>query len=1087
MFEWRNGVSRLSMLVGVAALMAPIAVEAASFTVTTGTTDTVAKSVTGTDTGTIQSGGTLSPTATAIAFTGAVTGVTINNAGTLTSGNRGIDTNGAASLSGLTVNNFAGALISSVDDAIRLNTAIGSGLVVINNSGTIVSTGTGQTLDLVGNTSATGTVQINNAASGILRAAGSDVIRPGSGTTVITNSGLIDATASASRAINLNPANLATVTSLQVINNAGATIQSQDDAIRVTGTTGTTTTTGTFLIDNAGTIKTVGTTGGQAIDFANINSAGATITIINRATGVISAASADAIRPGQGATVTNYGLIYSDGAVGASNDGIDWQAQTGTVLNMAGGTISGFRHGITADTDVNVTNQAGGVILGRNGSGVGSDGTGTVVNYGRITGAYNGSGTGDGDGVDIDFAATITNYGTIEGTGAGGYDSGGRLNNSEGLSIGGGTVANWGSISGASYGIVVNNDSNVDGSRSGVAATTITNYAGGSIVGQNGFAIRLENKTGTAADNDTIVNYGTITGNGAIPDPNAVVLLGSGAVDTSSVGTLNGVVYTGTGSARFIRGDGSAIQMGEGADVLTNYGTIIGNNGRAVNLEGGNDTRNVMAGSRITGLVDGGVGTDTLNYNKVGLSAAKQAALLAGQTVNIGGTLYTSFEVFGGLSQSFSAYATPGSAGVANLFDNLPNNASASLAAQSLIDAVATSSNVGAALSQLSPSAYQGLGRMIMDSAAQTTSLVGQRLTQGRFGSSGNDLAGAGQALAMFDNGNFDSHGGDLDRRLGAITGLAESAATALNESNWLNTQRGAYDALAYAPSKALPGMGVVAPQADHGVFVSSSLSFAREGARTDAPATRATTANVVAGADWRITDRALLGVFGGYAYTRGDLDTLGSTTKISTRSIGGYGAYEAPTWFATLIGLYGWSDYDNSRVALGALNTSSFGGSHYTVRGTVGTDVRAGGWVVTPELGLQYTRVSTDGFAERGGAAALNIAADSSDSLRSSPGARFAYDSRINGGVLTPELRLAWLHEFRDGVRGINASFADVTLPGSFVSATGSALRDRAVIGTGVSGRLGAFTTVSLGYDAVIGSDDSLAHQFTGRLKHSF
>jgi uncharacterized protein YhjY with autotransporter beta-barrel domain len=1087
MLKWRNGASRLAIIACATAFYTPLEVQAASFTVTTGSSDTVAKSVTGTDTGTIQSGATLSPTATAVTFTGAVTGVTINNAGTLTSGNRGIDTNGAASLGGLTVNNFAGALISSVDDAIRLNTAIGSGLVVINNAGTIISTGTGQTLDLAGNTSATATVQINNAASGILRAAGSDVIRPGSGTTVITNNGLIDATASASRAINLNPANLATVTSLQVVNNAGATIQSRDDAIRVTGTTGTTTTTGAFLIDNAGTIKTIGTSSGQAIDFDNINSSGATITIINRATGMISAASADAIRPGQGATVTNYGLIFSDGAVGASNDGIDWQARTGTVLNMAGGTISGFRHGITSDTGVNVSNEAGGVILGRNGSGIGSDGTGTVVNYGRITGAYNGSGTGDGDGVDIDFAATITNYGTIEGTGAGGFDSGNRANNSEGISIGGGTVTNSGLISGASYGIVVNNDSNVDNSRSGVAATTITNNVGGTIIGQNGFAIRLENKTGTAADNDTIVNRGTIIGNGAIPDPNAIVQLGSGAADPGSVGPLNGVVYTGTGSARFIRGDGSAIQMGEGADVLTNYGIIIGNNGRAVNMEGGNDTVNIMKGSRITGLVDGGAGTDTLNYTTIGLTEAKRAALQSGQTVNIAGTLYTSFEVVTGAAQSFSSLASGSGRGVASVFDNGSPTVAASPAALALIDSVAGAADVGAALSQLSPAAYQGLGRMTIGSAAQTTSMVGQRLTQGRFGGSGNDLSGAGAALAMFDDGNFDKHGMDPGRRLSVITGQAERASTALDQSHWLNTLRGPSDALAYAPTKALPGMRTAAPQADHGVFVTSSLTVASEGARADAAATRATTANVVAGADWRVTDRALLGMFGGYAYTRGDLDRLGSTTRISTRSVGGYGAYEAPTWFATLIGLYGWSDYDNNRVALGALNTSSFGGSHYTVRGTIGTDLRLRGWVVTPEFGLQYTRVSTSGFAEAGGVTALNVASDSSDSLRSSLGARFAHDYRINGRVLTPEFRLAWLHEFRDGTRGLGASFADTTLPGSFITTTGSALRDRVVLGTGISGRLGAPTTMSLGYDAVIGSDASVSHQLTGRLKFSF
>lgn len=174
---------------------------------------------------------------------------------------------------------------------------------------------------------------------------------------------------------------------------------------------------------------------------------------------MISAASADAVRPGQGATVTNYSLIFSDGVIGAKNDGIDWQAHSGTVLNMAGGNISGLRHGITSDTDVNVSNAAGGVIIGRNSSGVGSDGTGTVVNYGRITGAYNGSGTGDGHGVDIDFAAAIVNYGIIEGTGAGGYDSGNSANTGDGISIGGGTVDNRGTISGASYGIIVNNDS----------------------------------------------------------------------------------------------------------------------------------------------------------------------------------------------------------------------------------------------------------------------------------------------------------------------------------------------------------------------------------------------------------------------------------------------------------------------------------------------------------------------------------------------------------------------------------------------------------------------------------------------------
>jgi hypothetical protein len=169
-------------------------------------------------------------------------------------------------------------------------------------------------------------------------------------------------------------------------NRAGGLITaSRKDAFQIGNDIGD----GTVNVYNYGTILS---TGGQGLDFDTIASTTGHVNIINYATAIIKSTANDAIRPGQGATVTNYGLIFSDGAVGASNDGIDWQGHSGTVINKSGGAISGFRHGITTDVDVNVFNEAGGTIIGRNGSGVGSHGAGTVVNYGRITDAADGSG-----------------------------------------------------------------------------------------------------------------------------------------------------------------------------------------------------------------------------------------------------------------------------------------------------------------------------------------------------------------------------------------------------------------------------------------------------------------------------------------------------------------------------------------------------------------------------------------------------------------------------------------------------------------------------------------------------------------------
>lgn len=363
------------------------------------------------------------------------------------------------------------------------------------------------------------------------------------------------------------------------------TISGSDDGIRIDSDLPD----GVLALINDGTITS--TTDGQAIDFNSVATNKATL-IANLSDGVITSTDADAVRPGNNAIVANLGVIYAGGENGASkNDGIDFQDYSGTVLND--GAISGARHAITSSADLTVVNGPDGHILGRDGSGVGSDGNGSVLNFGTITGAYDGSGTGDGDGVDIDGSASVVNYGVIQGTGAAGNGSDGYPNTSEGVSIGGGVIVNekGAVISGANNAILVDDSSQGDAPY----ATTVVNY--GVIAGLDGYGIHITDTFG-----DTITNAGTIAGT------TAAIALGDGDdtlnILTGSVisGTVDGGGGTNTvnliGEGTFEGADNFQRMSVTGSWTLSgdqSYDLIGLNTGAVLTLEGGLDDSSTVA------------------------------------------------------------------------------------------------------------------------------------------------------------------------------------------------------------------------------------------------------------------------------------------------------------------------------------------------------------------------------------------------------------------------------------------------------------------------------------------------------------
>lgn len=367
------------------------------------------------------------------------------------------------------------------------------------------------------------------------------------------------------------------------------------------------------VLNNYGSLVSQNASGGgaQAVDFNAVT--GANI-VNNYAGGLLLASEADAVRPGANGVVVNAGTIRSVTATGSSSDGIDGQENSGLrVTNAATGLVDAARHGITfgqknanAASTLDLTNLAGGIIRGNDGSGINVDGFNarqlvTIVNGGLISG--NGV-TGDGDGVDIDGLVHLVNTGVIRSLNA--VEAGGQAF-SEGISVGGGSIVNSGTIEGL-----------VAAGNSGAVGRGIT------LAGNDIASGPLAGTREGLYDNAAIVNQagGMIRGQ----SDSAIAVTGAASGFTVSIDNRAGATIRGGGAGT------AAIRTNADNAFVTNAGAIDGrSSGKAILFGGGNDTLVVQGGAAsIQGSIDGGLGTNTVVID----AGAGNAFSYAGSIVN---------------------------------------------------------------------------------------------------------------------------------------------------------------------------------------------------------------------------------------------------------------------------------------------------------------------------------------------------------------------------------------------------------------------------------------------------------------------
>ena len=306
--------------------------------------------------------------------------------------------------------------------------------------------------------------------------------------------------------------------------------------LSVAGTAVAISVTGNASIQNYGMLLETGT--GRAI---RDNTGGLTLTLTNYAGALIQTADADVIqmnKANSNVTVYNYGTMTSINASAGGSQAVDFNAITtgsNSVYNYSTGVLQ--------------ANEADAVRPGVNGF---------VYNDGLIKATNNPGSTDGSDGIDAQTNSGITVVNATTGTAS---------------------VAGTGMIEGARHGIT---GGNTDVTTSGAYVLNVTNNLGGTIQGDNGSGINIDGFN--ANEVVTVVNHGTITGNGVSSDGDGVDV--DGLVNITNTGTIQSLHAYDDAS--------EGVTVGGGA--IVNSGTIVGLNS-ATNADG---TANTGVGRGIT-------------------------------------------------------------------------------------------------------------------------------------------------------------------------------------------------------------------------------------------------------------------------------------------------------------------------------------------------------------------------------------------------------------------------------------------------------------------------------------------------------
>jgi outer membrane lipase/esterase len=293
------------------------------------------------------------------------------------------------------------------------------------------------------------------------------------------------------------------------------------------------------------------------------------------------------------------------------------------------------------------------------------------------------------------------------------------------------------------------------------------------------------------------------------------------------------------------------------------------------------------------------------------------------------------------------------------------------------------------------------------------------------------------------------------------------------------------------------------------GIFANGTYTFGdkdetRSGAMNNIiePGFDFDTFGATVGVDYRFTDSFILGLAFSYQATDADLDASSGNVDAKSYNVSVYGTYYIAAFYIDGIVTYGWNDYDidrNIRYTIDAdgdpetpetttVNQTAKGdtdGRQFSFGFGVGYDFNVGGLTFGPFARLNYIRLDIDGYQEEidneddGFGWALEVDNQDVESLISVLGGQVSYAISTGFGVLLPQVRAEWQHEFQDDSRTITARFVHDPERAPINFRTDDPDRDFFNVGAGLSATFRGGVAAFVYYETVLELEDVTAHSF--------